>query len=129
MLSGDESARVGPRQAKTEAAITDHSLSPETFAFAEQISLGLLYKLWRQGKGPAYFYVGRSRRISHEARQEWRRQLEAEAARRPAGEWLSTKRRAPQPNRLNDLARPVVLATTAKLNPNPASGAPFRYGA
>jgi hypothetical protein len=79
---GEVSPRVKRAQAKTEAEISDHSLSPETFAFAEQISLGLLYKLWRQGKGPAFFYIGRSRRISHEARQEWRRQLEAEAARK-----------------------------------------------
>jgi hypothetical protein len=38
----------------------------------------MLYKLWSQGKGPRYYMVGTVRRISHEARIEWQRQMEAE---------------------------------------------------
>jgi hypothetical protein len=67
-------------QAKSPPVITDPSLSPNDFARAESISLGLLYKLWKAGDGPAYFYIGRSRRISAAARQAWRTKREAEAA-------------------------------------------------
>ena len=37
----------------------------------------MIYKLWSEGKGPRFYYVGTVRRISHEARLEWQRQLEA----------------------------------------------------
>jgi len=100
-------------QAKSPPVITDPSLSPNDFARAESISLGLLYKLWKAGDGPAYFYIGRShgepggkpRRLSNR--------------RTPRDSWPPQKRRAPQPNRLSNLARLVVLAsmTTAKLHP------------
>ncbi len=60
--------------------MTDQSLTVNEFCRAESISRAMIYKLWRQGKGPRWFNVGTSRRISHEARVEWRRQLEAEAA-------------------------------------------------
>jgi predicted DNA-binding transcriptional regulator AlpA len=57
----------------------DRSLTINQFCEAEQVSRAMLYKLWKQGKGPRWFNVGNSRRISHEARAQWRRQLEAEA--------------------------------------------------
>lgn len=60
--------------------MTDQSLTINQFCQAENISRAMLYKLWSQGRGPRWFNVGNSRRISHEARVEWRRQLEAEAA-------------------------------------------------
>ena len=37
----------------------------------------MLYKLWSQGQGPRFYMVGTVRRISHEARIEWQRLLEA----------------------------------------------------
>jgi hypothetical protein len=49
------------------------------FCRAERMSRGMFYKLQAQGKAPRIYYVGTSPRISHEARIEWRQQLEAEA--------------------------------------------------
>jgi hypothetical protein len=56
------------------------------FCTAERLSRGMLYKLWDAGKGPRYFYIGNSRRISHQARIEWRERLEAEATASSNGE-------------------------------------------
>jgi hypothetical protein len=47
------------------------------FCEAERISRGFLYKLWTQGKGPESYRIGAARRITHEARIEWRQKLEA----------------------------------------------------
>ena len=60
--------------------MTDESLTIAEFCAAEKISRSMLAKLWSQGKGPRWFHVGTKRLISHEARQEWRRAREAEAA-------------------------------------------------
>ena len=43
------------------------SYSVNTFCVAEDISRGMLYKLWSQGKGPRYYLVGNVRRITPEA--------------------------------------------------------------
>ena len=59
--------------------MVEDSLTITEFCVAERISRSLLYKLWAEGKGPRYYRVGSHRRISPEARTEWRRQLEAEA--------------------------------------------------
>ena len=56
---------------------TEASYTIDEFCKAERISRAMLYKLWSQGKGPSFYYVGSVRRISHEARLEWHRQLEA----------------------------------------------------
>jgi hypothetical protein len=61
------------------ARLTDPSYAIDELCRAEHISRSMLYKLWEQGKGPRFFYIGNSRRISHEARIEWRQRLEAEA--------------------------------------------------
>jgi hypothetical protein len=60
--------------------MTDETLTISQFCAAEKLSRDTLYKLWRHGKGPRWFNIGAHRRISHEARQAWRRGLEAEAA-------------------------------------------------
>lgn len=59
--------------------MTDKSHMIEGFCEAESISRSMLYRLWKQGKGPRFFNVGNSRRISEEAGTEWRRAREAEA--------------------------------------------------
>jgi hypothetical protein len=51
------------------------------FCEAERLSRSMLYKLWAQGKGPNFFNIGVTKRISPEARLAWRQQREAEAAR------------------------------------------------
>ena len=57
--------------------MSDQSYTVDEFAEAERMSRSMVYKLWSQGQGPRFYMVGTVRRISEEARQEWRRQLEA----------------------------------------------------
>jgi hypothetical protein len=47
----------------------------------EKISRARLYKEWKEGRGPKFYHRGARRLISVEAADEYRRQLEAEAAR------------------------------------------------
>ena len=58
------------------------SLTINEFCAAEKISRSQLYEDWQNGIGPDYFLVGSHRRISHDARERWRRQREAEAKQR-----------------------------------------------
>jgi predicted DNA-binding transcriptional regulator AlpA len=60
-------------------ADADRSLTINEFCTAENISRSMLYKIWAQGAGPRWFNIGAHRRISQEARREWRMALEAEA--------------------------------------------------
>jgi hypothetical protein len=62
------------------AALADPTLTITEFCAAEKISRTALYKMWAEGKGPRWFNNGTKRLISYEARQEWRRAREAEAA-------------------------------------------------
>ena len=57
--------------------VSDQSYTVDTFCEAEQLSRSMLYKLWSQGQGPRFYMVGTVRQISHEARLEWQRQMEA----------------------------------------------------
>jgi hypothetical protein len=57
----------------------DPSLTIDEFCAAENVCRSKLYQLWKQGRGPRFFLIGNRRRISHEARVEWRRELEREA--------------------------------------------------
>ena len=60
----------------------NQSLTITEFCKLERISRSKLYQLWSAGRGPAYYCIGNGthRRITGEARREWHRQLEAEAA-------------------------------------------------
>jgi hypothetical protein len=62
---------------KRDGNMSNQSYTVDTFCEAERISRSMLYKLWSQGQGPRFFMVGTVRRISHEARLEWQRQMEA----------------------------------------------------
>jgi|RhiMetdeSRZDD1v2_1073273.scaffolds.fasta_scaffold3709399_1 hypothetical protein len=78
----------------------DQSYTINEFCTAERISRAMFYKLRAAGKGPRIFYVGDHPRISHEARIEWRRQLEAEAlkVRKPGGDVTDSICMTPAPN-------------------------------
>jgi hypothetical protein len=65
---------------KKTASVSDPTLTVAQFCRAEQISRTRLYQDWKQGKGPRFFYNGTRRRISAEARKEWRRKREQDAA-------------------------------------------------
>ena len=58
----------------------EKSYTPLEFCEAERISRSFLYTLWREGSGPRYYTLGNRRRISEDARLEWRREREAESA-------------------------------------------------
>jgi hypothetical protein len=64
-----------------DAFVSDPSLTIGEFCRAEKLSRSKLYLLWAEGKGPRWFNIGSHKRISHEARTEWRQRLEAEAER------------------------------------------------
>jgi hypothetical protein len=60
--------------------MTDHSYTVNEFCAAERISRAMLYRLWAEGNGPRWFLIGTHKRISHDARTEWRQRLEAQAS-------------------------------------------------
>ena len=59
--------------------IIDPSYTVDEFCTAERVCRSKLYDLWKQGKGPRFYWNGRERRITHQARLDWQRQREAEA--------------------------------------------------
>ena len=60
--------------------MSDQSYTVDEFAEAERMSRSMVYKLWSQGHGPRFYYVGTVRRITEEMRREWQRKFEAEAS-------------------------------------------------
>ena len=50
--------------------MSDQSYTVDEFAEAERLSRSMLYKLWSQGQGPRFYYVGTVRRITEEMRRE-----------------------------------------------------------
>jgi hypothetical protein len=64
--------------------VADPSLNIDGFCAAEHISRGLLYKSWREGWGPEFYWAGTTRRITHRARIAWHQKLEAAARAREA---------------------------------------------
>jgi hypothetical protein len=55
----------------------DPSYTVDEFCKAERISRVRLYELWKLGHGPRFYMNGRCRRITHAARLEWQREMEA----------------------------------------------------
>jgi hypothetical protein len=51
----------------------------DTFCQAERISRVALYAMWKEGKGPRFYFNGRCRRITHKARLDWQAEREAES--------------------------------------------------
>jgi hypothetical protein len=60
--------------------VDDPSYTVNEFCTQERISRSKLYEDWKAGKGPRFYWNGKHRRITHEARVEWQRGREAEAA-------------------------------------------------
>jgi hypothetical protein len=50
------------------------------FCDSHEISRTALYNLWREGRGPKFFWLGDERRITAEAAAEWRAAMEAATA-------------------------------------------------
>ena len=53
--------------------------SVDEYCLAERMSRVALYSMWNGGKGPRFYYNGRCRRITHQARLDWQAAREAEA--------------------------------------------------
>jgi hypothetical protein len=62
------------------AAVAGPTHKVSGFCTLEQMSRSELYKLWKQGLGPRFFYAENQRRITEAARQDWHREGEARAA-------------------------------------------------
>jgi len=62
----------------------DQSYTLDEFCEAERICRGTVYKMWKRGEGPAFYYVGNRPRITHEARLEWQRQHAAKSSQNTA---------------------------------------------
>ena len=75
-------AAASPAPAIEPAPADSPSHTVDDLCRLERLSRSKLYQEWAAGSGPRYFYVGNRRRISEEARRDWRRQKEAEAAAR-----------------------------------------------
>jgi hypothetical protein len=60
--------------------VDDRSYTVNEFCAAERISRSKLYEDWKADKGPRFYWNGKHRRITHEARVEWQHGREAEAA-------------------------------------------------
>ena len=69
-----------PSRGGTALGVSDPSYTVDQFCAAEQMSRSMLYKAWSEGWGPAFYWVGVTRRITHRARLEWQREREADAA-------------------------------------------------
>lgn len=66
--------------------MTEHSYTTKEFCRAERICEAMLWRLWKQGKGPRFYRAGRKRIITHEARIEFQREREAEVAKAASNE-------------------------------------------
>jgi len=62
--------------------MSDQSYTADEFCKAERISRGLLYKMWKRGEGPSFYYVGNRPRITHAARLEWQCRHAAKSSRK-----------------------------------------------
>lgn len=70
-----------PARAKKDAlTFADPSYTVDEFCRVERMSRSALYKQWQQGKGPRFYLVGNSRRISAQARFDYQRDRESVAA-------------------------------------------------
>ena len=71
-----------PSRSKRDIPIHPHepSYTADEFAAAERISRVALYQTWKEGRGPRFYRNGTRRIITHQARLDWQREREAEAA-------------------------------------------------
>jgi hypothetical protein len=54
------------------------SMTVDEWCRHRRVSRSMVYKLWEQGRGPKWHYVGAKRLISAEADAAWLREREAE---------------------------------------------------
>jgi hypothetical protein len=60
--------------------VLDPSYTVDEFCRAERKSRSQVYKEWKAGIGPRFYWNGNTRRITHQARLDYHREREAAAA-------------------------------------------------
>jgi hypothetical protein len=70
----------------SDSNFTTSNYSVHEFCVDTKMSRTKLYQLWRDGLGPRYYHIGRCKRITHSARLEWEREMEARAQELAAGD-------------------------------------------
>jgi hypothetical protein len=65
--------RKRPRRHQRPREASDIGYSTREFAHAARISVAMLYKLWREHRGPPYKQIGRRRIIDRDGGLEWLR--------------------------------------------------------
>jgi hypothetical protein len=55
--------------------VSNQSFTISEFCAAEKISRQHLYNLWHRAEGPAFYLVGRRRRITEAQRREWHQRM------------------------------------------------------
>lgn len=64
-------------ESATRGEVARDAVSVNEFCVAHGISRPTLYRLWRDGQGPAHFKVGTRTLISRESAARWRAAMEA----------------------------------------------------
>jgi hypothetical protein len=67
-----------PRQRRARVDVEAAVYDIARFCDSHNVSRTKLYKLWREGRGPKFFKLGKSLRITAEAAAEWRAAMQAE---------------------------------------------------
>jgi hypothetical protein len=68
-----------PRQRRARVSVDRGAFAVCEWCDRNSVSRTQLYKLWHQGRGPRFFWLGKQKRISIEADIAWRAQMQAEA--------------------------------------------------
>jgi hypothetical protein len=64
---------------RASVPVNDPSFTVDEFCHAERMSRSMLYRAWKEGWGPNFYWVGVTRRIPHHSRLKWQREREAAA--------------------------------------------------
>lgn len=76
---------MSERESSSAHPLDPPAYSVPEFCKAHDISRGYLYDLWKNGRGPRYFKLGRRTIVSGEAAAEWRRRMEEETEQLASG--------------------------------------------
>jgi hypothetical protein len=67
------------RQRRARIDVDAAVYSVQRFCDSHKVSRTHLYKLWREGRGPSFFWLGDQKRITAEAAAEWRARMQADS--------------------------------------------------
>jgi hypothetical protein len=67
------------RQRRTRVDVAPGAFNVRQWCDRNSVSRTQLYRLWAEGRGPRFFWLGKERRISIESDIEWRAQMQADS--------------------------------------------------